>query len=76
MMIFPSLMISKWYLEKRATQLSSQSWTIEMKDPWRSSKMWPTRACLERAAAKGIVARRDDSMCVPVATWTEGPDIV
>jgi hypothetical protein len=38
--------------------------------------MWPSCACLERAAAKGIVARRDDSMCVPVATWREGPDVV
>jgi hypothetical protein len=57
MMIFPSLMMSAWYLEKRATQSSSQSWPIEMRDPWRASKMWLTCACLERAAAKGIVAR-------------------
>jgi hypothetical protein len=38
--------------------------------------MWPTCDCLERAAAKGIAAHRDNSMCVPVATWTEGPDVV
>ncbi len=75
-MICPSLMMSTWYLEKRATQLPSQSWPIEMRDPWRSSKKWPTCACLERAADKGTVARREDSMWVPVATWTEGPDVV
>ena len=37
-MICPSLMMSTWYLVKRAMQLSSQSWPIEMRDPWRSSK--------------------------------------
>jgi hypothetical protein len=47
-----------------------------VRDPWRSSKKWPTCACLERAADKGTVARREDSMWVPVATWTEGPDVV
>jgi hypothetical protein len=75
-MICPSLMMSTWYLEKRETQLSSQSWPIEMRDPWRSSKKWPTCACLERAADKGTVAWREDSMWGPVATWTEGPDVV
>ncbi len=75
-MTFPFLMMSTWYLEKRATQPSSQSWPIEMRDPWRLSKKWPTCACLERAADKGTVARREDSMWVPVATWTEGPDVM
>jgi hypothetical protein len=75
-MICPSLMMSTWYLVKRAMQSSSQSWPIEMRDPWRSSKKWPTCACLERAADNGTVACREDSMWVPVATWTEGPDVV
>ena len=32
-MICPSLIMSTWYLEKRVTQSSSQSWPIEMRDP-------------------------------------------
>jgi hypothetical protein len=76
MTIFPSLLMSTWYLEKRVMQSSSQSWPVEMRDPWRSSKKWLTCACLERVADKGTVARREDSMWVPVATWTEGPDVV
>jgi hypothetical protein len=32
-MIFPSLIMSTWYLEKRVTQSSSQSWPIEMRNP-------------------------------------------
>ena len=33
MMIFPFLMMCKWYFENRAAQLSSQSFPIDMRDP-------------------------------------------
>jgi len=74
MMTCPSLMILTSYLLKRATQSSSQSWPMEMREPdWRLSKMCPVLACVDNSGARGTMTRLVVSMVSPLATWTEGP---
>lgn len=75
MMTCPSLIILTSYLDNRATQSSSQSCPMEMKDPdLRLSKTCPDCALLESSCARGMRAR---FMVVrtlsPFATCTEGP---
>ena len=74
MMIWPSLKILRLYFPNRATQSSSQSFPIEMRDPiFRLLRMWPVWACSERAGERGIVASCVACMDVPDADFTVGP---
>ena len=74
MMIFLSFTISTWYLVNIATQSSSHSCQLEIRDPdLRSSKMCPTCTSWEILVERGIVARVEGSMLALFATCTEGP---
>ena len=71
---FSIFTISTGYLVNIATQTSSHSCPMEIRDPdLRSSKMCPTCASWESLVERGIVARVEGSMLAPFATCMEGP---
>ena len=74
MMIFPYFAISTWYFVNIATQSSSHSCPMEIRDPdLRSSKMYLTCASWESSVERGVVAQVEDSKLAPFATCSEVP---
>ena len=69
MMIFPFFTIPMWYLVNIATQSSSHSCPMEIRDlDLMSSKMCPTCASWDSLVERGVVAQVKGSMLAPFAT--------
>ena len=72
----PFLYILTLDLLNNATQSSSQSWPMDKSEDWRSLKMWPEDACVDRAGESGMLTLCDGVIVFPLATRTEGPVVV
>ena len=49
---------------------------MDKREDWRSLKMWPEDACVDRAGESGMLTLCDGVIVFPLATRTEGPVVV